>query len=132
SNNLEKDANRDASPRIPALVDSSTSHDSNPKVVASFAVPRRRKSRKRGRPSTDEIEHRKYEILAAARTIFAQNGFADTSVNEIAQAAGVGKKTIYSHFGDKAELFRVTFRTPALKEGEKLFELPSGRLSTRE
>jgi TetR/AcrR family transcriptional regulator, regulator of autoinduction and epiphytic fitness len=132
SNNSKKDATRDGPARTPVVGDSSTSRDLNVREMASLAVPRRRKSRKRGRPSGDEIEHRKYDILAAARIIFARNGYADTTVNEIAQAAGVGKKTIYSHIGDKAELFRVTFGTPAVKEGEKLFELPSGGLTTRE
>lgn len=117
---------------MPVLAGSSISRESSSGAIADLAVPRRRKPRKRGRAPADEIEHRKYEILAAARAIFAKNGYADTTVNEIAQAAGVGKKTIYSHIGDKAELFRVTYGTPALKEGEKIFELPSGKHSTRE
>jgi AcrR family transcriptional regulator len=127
SNNSGKDDNRAAD-----LVDLGTFRGSNSRVPASLAVPRRRKPRKRGRAPADEIEHRKYEVLAAARAIFAKNGYAETTVNEIAQAAGVGKKTIYSHIGDKAELFRVAYSTPAVKEGQRIFELPSGKQSARE
>lgn len=46
-------------------------------------------------------------ILAAARHLFAQRGFAGTSVREIAEAAGVSKAAIYHHFRDKDRLYRV-------------------------
>lgn len=45
-------------------------------------------------------------ILAAARRLFAQRGFAGTSMREIAQAAGVSKAAIYHHFQDKRHLYR--------------------------
>ncbi len=40
-------------------------------------------------------------ILEAAKSLFAQNGFDGVSMDQIAQAAGVSKLTVYSHFGDK-------------------------------
>ncbi|MDR7470549.1 MAG: TetR/AcrR family transcriptional regulator [Armatimonadota bacterium] len=45
-------------------------------------------------------------ILAAARRLFAQRGFAGTSMREIALAAGVSKAAIYHHFRDKRHLYR--------------------------
>lgn len=45
-------------------------------------------------------------ILAAARRLFAQRGFAGTSMREIALAAGVSKAAIYHHFQDKRHLYR--------------------------
>jgi len=45
-------------------------------------------------------------ILAAARRLFAVHGFAETSVREIAAAAGVSKAAIYHHFRDKNRLYR--------------------------
>ncbi len=44
-------------------------------------------------------------ILAAARRLFAQMGFAGTSMREIALAAGVSKAAIYHHFQDKRHLY---------------------------
>jgi TetR/AcrR family fatty acid metabolism transcriptional regulator len=44
-------------------------------------------------------------ILIAARKEFAKNGFHQTVVSDIASAAGVGKGTVYRHFGNKEQLF---------------------------
>jgi TetR/AcrR family transcriptional repressor of mexJK operon len=44
-------------------------------------------------------------ILDAAVALFCAEGYARTSVDAIAAAAGVGKQTIYGHFGDKQRLF---------------------------
>ena len=48
----------------------------------------------------------KYErIIESAVEIFAQKGFHETTMKEIAEAAGVGKGTIYVHFKNKDDLF---------------------------
>ncbi|HZZ50275.1 MAG TPA: TetR/AcrR family transcriptional regulator [Pseudonocardia sp.] len=44
-------------------------------------------------------------ILDAAVAVFCEQGYKRTSVDAIAAAAGVGKQTIYGHFGDKERLF---------------------------
>ena len=41
------------------------------------------------------------EILRAARRLFAERGYASTSVREIAQAAGVSAQTVYDSVGSK-------------------------------
>jgi TetR/AcrR family transcriptional regulator, mexJK operon transcriptional repressor len=45
-------------------------------------------------------------IIDAAQRVFLAQGFAGSSVDAIAAAAGVSKQTIYNHFGDKEALFR--------------------------
>jgi TetR/AcrR family transcriptional regulator, mexJK operon transcriptional repressor len=44
-------------------------------------------------------------ILDAATSVFLEQGYARASVDAIAAAAGVGKQTVYSHFGNKEQLF---------------------------
>ncbi len=44
-------------------------------------------------------------ILDAATDCFLRDGYARTSVDAVAAAAGVGKQTVYAHFGDKEHLF---------------------------
>lgn len=44
------------------------------------------------------------EILRAARRLFAEHGFASTTINQIATEAGVAVQTVYSSVGSKAAL----------------------------
>ena len=44
-------------------------------------------------------------ILKGAMQEFLKHGYAATSMDKIAKAAGVSKATVYSHFGDKEKLF---------------------------
>jgi AcrR family transcriptional regulator len=44
------------------------------------------------------------EILRAARGLFAERGYARTSVRDIAQAAGVSAQTVYDSVGPKPQL----------------------------
>jgi TetR/AcrR family transcriptional regulator, mexJK operon transcriptional repressor len=44
-------------------------------------------------------------IAAAALVLFARDGYERTSVDAIASEAGVSKRTVYSHYGDKENLF---------------------------
>ena len=55
-----------------------------------------------GRPKDLEKRQR---ILDAATQLFLQHGYHGSSMNQIAQAAGVTKLTVYNHFQDKANLF---------------------------
>jgi TetR/AcrR family transcriptional regulator, mexJK operon transcriptional repressor len=76
-----------------------------------------------GRPTKDEIEDRTERLVAIASSMFIENGYRATSLEAVATAAGVAKKTIYSQFGDKAALFRYVFNNLALRHA-KLPQLP--------
>ncbi len=47
----------------------------------------------------------KEDVIAAARPVFARDGFAKAALSEIVSAAGVTTGAIYHHFGDKQGLF---------------------------
>jgi AcrR family transcriptional regulator len=58
---------------------------------------------------------KRQQILQGAMQTFLKHGYARTSMDQVAAAAGVSKNTIYSHFQDKKGLFtalieRVTAR----------------------
>ena len=44
-------------------------------------------------------------MLKAAKTIFAERGYADATMSDIARAASVSEASIYQHFKGKEELF---------------------------
>lgn len=56
-----------------------------------------------------EVSSRKAEILSAAAELFAKQGFAGTSVRDIANACGILSGSIYHHFSAKEELVEEIF-----------------------
>lgn len=53
---------------------------------------------------------RRAELLAAARTSFAERGYHETTVEDITRAAGVAKGTFYLYFQEKREIFLAIIR----------------------
>lgn len=47
---------------------------------------------------------RRAAILEAAQSVFGQRGYHGTSIDDVAQAAGISKALIYEHFASKREL----------------------------
>ncbi|QPP09323.1 TetR/AcrR family transcriptional regulator [Streptomyces bathyalis] len=50
------------------------------------------------------------KLFQAAVTLIAEQGFSATTVDEIAEAAGVAKGTVYYNFASKSELFEELLR----------------------
>lgn len=48
---------------------------------------------------------RRRQLLDVALRLFAEHGYHDTSMNDIARQAGVTKPVLYQHFTSKRELF---------------------------
>ncbi len=75
-----------------------------------------------GPPDESEPRVRKrMHILRAATELFARHGYRKTSVDEVAQAAGVAKGTVYSYFTNKTELMIAAI---ALEKREYLGQVP--------
>jgi TetR/AcrR family transcriptional regulator, fatty acid metabolism regulator protein len=58
----------------------------------------------------DAKEARRLEILESAVRVFAEHGFADARIRDIAAGAGVAEGTIYLYFGGKEDLLLTAFR----------------------
>ncbi|MBR7521245.1 MULTISPECIES: TetR/AcrR family transcriptional regulator [Pseudomonas] len=66
-------------------------------------------------------------ILEAAKSLFLSLGYANTSMDAVAAAAGVSKLTVYSHFTDKQTLFcAAVMATCQTQLPDLLFEYPAG------
>lgn len=57
------------------------------------------------RPERKKSAVKSAAILQGAKQEFLANGYAATSMDRVAAAAGVSKATVYSHFQDKTGLF---------------------------
>ncbi len=50
---------------------------------------------------------RRHQLINIARSLFAERGYESTSIEEVAQRAGVSKPVVYEHFGGKEGLYAV-------------------------
>src|SRR5271157_2940815 len=64
----------------------------------------------KGIPLTEEeIDRRRHEIFRSSVALIFKQGFAATSMQEIAQSAGVGKSTLYDYFPTKDHVLLFVF-----------------------
>ncbi|MEJ9081025.1 TetR/AcrR family transcriptional regulator [Gordonia malaquae] len=68
---------------------------------------------------------RRLQLIEVARGLFAERGFEGTSIEEIAQRAGVSKPIVYEHFGGKEGLYAVVVD----REMDKLLEMVTASLT---
>ena len=66
--------------------------------------------------------NKKNNILQAARRIFALKGYAPARMIEVAEAASVGKGTIYEYYHSKEALFFAVFEEMMGQAGEAIAE----------
>jgi AcrR family transcriptional regulator len=62
--------------------------------------------RPRGRPRGFEPD----EVLQRVRAVFLEKGFAGASLDDLAEAAGLNRPSLYAAFGDKEQLYIETLR----------------------
>jgi len=62
-------------------------------------------------------------ILDAAYNLFIEKGYWDTKIIDIADAAGIGKGTVYEYFESKDEIIFELFKTKVAASYEQLPEL---------
>ncbi|MGD8318950.1 MAG: TetR/AcrR family transcriptional regulator [Gemmatimonadota bacterium] len=82
-----------------------------------MTLPLERGPRWRRRP-----QDRPEEILQAAMDIFAERGLSGARVEDIAEAAGVSKGTLYLYFSGKEELFKEAVRAKVRRTLDVLAE----------
>jgi AcrR family transcriptional regulator len=73
---------------------------------------------RRGRPSSEESERILCAVLDAAQNLFMKQGFASTTMEAVAQTAGLTKRTVYRKMPNKTALFEAVVRRYA--EAHKL------------
>lgn len=65
----------------------------------------------------------KEQIIQAAHKVFQRFGFSKASMNDIATASRKGRRTIYTHFAGKEEVFVAVIDAEVQKLAEKLSKL---------
>ena len=53
------------------------------------------------RPRANDYAQKRRRVLAAATELFARNGYAITSMSDIADACGIAKSVVYHYYDSK-------------------------------
>jgi AcrR family transcriptional regulator len=69
-------------------------------------------------------------ILETARAVFRENGYRQTTMDEIAKKLGISKAALYTYFKDKEELFRAAYESSP-RDLEKMIEWVISKGDTR-
>jgi AcrR family transcriptional regulator len=91
----------------------------------THVASRTQEQKPRRRLSADE---RRTAILGAAQDVFAGHGYHGSSIDEIAQAAGISKALIYEHFPSKKDLHASLLETNV----QELFDRLAANAATEE
>ncbi len=68
-------------------------------------------------PKASLMKRKRAAIVDAARHAFLESGYASTSMDRIAAAAGVSIKTVYRHFDNKDDLFSAVMQAACSQSG---------------
>jgi TetR/AcrR family transcriptional regulator, mexJK operon transcriptional repressor len=63
-----------------------------------------------GRPTREEAVRRDARLLDVATRLFMERGFDCTSIDAVAETAGISKPTVYARYHDKRDLFTAVLR----------------------
>jgi AcrR family transcriptional regulator len=58
---------------------------------------------------TDQARRTRRRIVDAAAELFAEHGYAGTTIDAVATAAGVSRKTVFDSVGGKAQLMKLAY-----------------------
>lgn len=100
-------------------------------MVAS-RIERRKKKELREDAGNEEWIQRRAEIIDISIPIFAQRGFSNVSMRDIADATGIHMSTIYYYFPNKLDLYRNVVEESLRRGGERTLEGLSAAQGGRE
>jgi AcrR family transcriptional regulator len=72
------------------------------------------------RTQAERSESTRAALIAAARSLFAERGYAGVGTEEIVRAAGVTRGALYHHFAGKRELFEAVYEQIEIELAERI------------
>ena len=70
--------------------------------------------------------------MDVARQQFAKNGIANTTMNDIALASGKGRRTLYTYFKSKDDVYYAVIESELERLSDKLDEVAQKRISPQD
>jgi AcrR family transcriptional regulator len=87
-------------------------NDKKSKTAAARTADRRTQS--------ERSESTRGALIAAARALFAERGYADVGTEEIVRVAGVSRGALYHHFSGKRDLFQAVYEQVETELAERI------------
>jgi AcrR family transcriptional regulator len=72
------------------------------------------------RTQSERSDATRAALIAAARPLFAERGYAEVGTEEIVKAAGVTRGALYHHFGGKRDLFEAVYSAIEAELAERI------------
>ena len=69
------------------------------------------------------ISKTRQKLVDVARQLFAKNGIANTTMNDIAVASGKGRRTLYTYFNRKEDVYSAVIESELERLSDKLDEV---------
>ncbi len=74
------------------------------------------------------ISKTRQKLIDIARQLFAKNGVANTTMNDIAVASGKGRRTLYTYFNSKEEVYSAVIESELERLSDKLDEVATMKM----
>jgi AcrR family transcriptional regulator len=74
------------------------------------------------------VSKTRQKLVDVARSLFAKNGIANTTMNDIAVASGKGRRTLYTYFSSKEDVYYAVIEYELERLSDTLDEVASRRM----
>lgn len=91
----------------------------DPKAVGMSKAEKRKPARRMGRPTQRQSRELDEKIVSIALELFLEHGYEGVTMDALARALGITKRTLYMRYRDKGEIFLAAFDK---SKGEWKFE----------
>lgn len=78
------------------------------------------------------ISKTRQTLVDVARQLFAKKGMENTTMNDIAMASGKGRRTLYTYFKNKEEVYTAVIESELERLSDKLDEVADKRISPQD
>lgn len=74
------------------------------------------------------VSKTRQKLVDVARQLFAKNGIANTTMNDIAVASGKGRRTLYTYFSRKEDVYYAVIESELERLSDKLDEVANCKM----
>lgn len=78
------------------------------------------------------ISKTRQKLVDVARQLFAKNGVANTTMNDIAKASGKGRRTLYTYFKSKDDVYYAVIESELERLSDKLDEVAAKKMKPQD